>query len=159
MIDGVPEAAEFSLMGRAVLVVWSDAEPPRTGETGGWRHIFRIYVKAEPIQAYFRIAKLIVDGVPTGEPDNFLNCNMSDLTDGVPDAELILAHDNTVVGRLYFQFSPTSGKQLTVWYRKCCGRLNEFPNEPMPRICSRAALGDRASIRLTIRSSLGAKPS
>jgi hypothetical protein len=79
-ISGDPNTAEFSMMGRALMVFWEGAELPRTGETRGWKHTFRIALKAESIQAYYTMAQAIFDGVPdvpTGDGFNsFLNCDI-----------------------------------------------------------------------------------
>ena len=104
-VSGDPETAEISMSNRSVLVVWSGADLPRTGETRGWKHTFRISLKAESIVAYYQLAQLIFDGHPAGEFDTFLNCNISDLTDGIQDAVIEPARGADKLGRLLIQFS------------------------------------------------------
>ena len=104
-IAGDPGIAEFSMSVRALLVIWMGAELPRMGETRGWKHTFRIALKAGSITDYYELAKLIFDGQPAGDYDNFLNCNISDLVDGIQDAIIEPARGADKLGRLLIQFS------------------------------------------------------
>ena len=106
-IAGDPDTAEFSMLGRAVMLVWDGAQLPREGDTRGWKHSFRLHLKAESIMAYYTLAQLIFDGVPAGECFNFLNSNISDLTDGIQDAEIVPIKAADGVARLLIQFSLT----------------------------------------------------
>jgi len=107
-ISGNPETAEFSMMGRAVMVIWTGSELPRTGETRGWKHSFRIALKAESIQTYYALAQAIFDGVPdvpAGDGcNNFLNCDIPG-TDGIQEAIIEPVRSADGVGRLQITFS------------------------------------------------------
>lgn len=104
-VSGNPEEAEFSMMSRGVLVIWTGAELPRLGEMRGWKHTFKLALKAESIQSYFTLAKLIMDGVPAGECDNFLNVTIHPECDGIQDAEVLPERSSDHVGRLAIQFA------------------------------------------------------
>jgi hypothetical protein len=106
-IHGNPELTEFSMMGRAVMIVWAGAEMPRTGDTRGWRHRFKIFLKAESVTAYYDLAQLIFDGTPAGECDNFLNVTVHPSCDGIQDADLSPEQGDDGVERLTITFSLT----------------------------------------------------
>lgn len=110
--DGDWETTEFGMQGRAVMVMWTGTELPRTGETRGWKHSFKIALKSESIQAYFQAVKLIIDGVPTGdgipagEACNFLNSTFQ-ACDGIQELEILPERGDDHVGRLSIQFTIT----------------------------------------------------
>jgi hypothetical protein len=134
--EGTEDGAEFSMMGRAVMVSWKGAELPRTGETRGWKHAFKIALKAESIQSYYSLAQLIFDGKPDGDSygENFLNSNISDLCP-ISAMEFKMPQLNPNDPQTASPESPstspcTSGrKPFSCWYRMLCGRLIELPNE------------------------------
>ena len=108
-IAGNPDTAQLSMMGRAVLVIWDGAEMPRMGETRGWRHSFKIAIKAESIQAYHNIVQAIIDGIPSvpagDEINSFLNSTIHPDCDGIQDVQLQPERSADGIGRLSISFS------------------------------------------------------
>ena len=107
ILAGTADLAELGMTGRAVLVVWNGAELPREGETRGWTHSFRIHLKAESITSYYTLAQLIIDGQPAGDCESFLNCNISDLTDGIQNVSIVPSTAADNIGRLSIDFTIT----------------------------------------------------
>lgn len=110
LIDGDADLTAASMLGKAVLVVWTGAECPRAGETRGWTHKFTIFLEAPDIRAYHRLAQIIIDGVPTPpDGDGHASFIESDVpgTDGIQEVELAVQPGSDGDPRLALSFSIT----------------------------------------------------
>ena len=102
------DATELDMIGRSVMVFWHSVELPRAGEMSGWNHTFKIALNAESIQAYYSMAKLIMDGIPAEQPEGktepFVSCDIHPACDGLQNIEI--SHDRTKNGlRLSITFT------------------------------------------------------
>lgn len=111
LVHGHPETSAADMLGVSVLVVWAGAEMPRQGETRGWSHRFRFYLKADSITSYYSLVQAIVDGVPAPPAGDgvtsFLDGVVHPECDGVQDLEIIPEQGEDGVGRLSLSFTIT----------------------------------------------------
>lgn len=111
LVHGDPEISAADMMGVSVLVVWAGAEMPRQGETRGWTHRFRIFLRADSISSYYSLVQAIVDGVPAPPAGDgtctFLDGVVHQDCDGIQDLEVAPERGEDGVGRLSISFSIT----------------------------------------------------
>jgi hypothetical protein len=70
--------AIYRMPAPSIMVAWQGSGIGSFGIAGAWKHRFSIYVRAgenledDPPTGYYRLARLILKGVPTGSPQPLL---------------------------------------------------------------------------------------